>query len=388
MYPDAESTLRVERRQSGVLPGDIEVHEMNKNFFGLIFRTLLVAAPFALIGCGGGTDTPVEPEQAAPASEEAQTTAVTDENYGLAESEVIFSDYVKRIAATTNSNGVGVFMHTKIGADPKDRTVMRINFDTVYSTAVVDLTEDAVLTMPQTNGRYQSAWIITDEHYNPMAFVEPGTYTLTQENVGRRYATIVMRTQANTTDPADLAIANALQEQLKLEQNDRGSYLASNNWDMEEILAMRARYQELGKQEGITSEVMFGKKGEVPLKEHNVGTAAGWGGFTAERAVYPFYFPESAEPQTLTLKDVPAGAFWSITVYDAEGYPQGEVYNVNSAFAVPNEDGSVTIHFGGDINAVNYMDIFEGWNIVLRIYEPTEAYFNGEWVMPELELAD
>jgi len=132
MYPDAESTLRVERRQSGVLPGDIEVHEMNKNFFGLIFRTLLVAAPFALIGCGGGTDTPVEPEQAAPASEEAQTTAVTDENYGLAESEVIFSDYVKRIAATTNSNGVGVFMHTKIGADPKDRTVMRINFDTVY----------------------------------------------------------------------------------------------------------------------------------------------------------------------------------------------------------------------------------------------------------------
>jgi hypothetical protein len=24
----------------------------------------------------------------------------------------------------------------------------------------------------------------------------------------------------------------------------------------------------------------------------------------------------------------------------------------------------------------------------LRIYEPTEAYFNGEWVMPELELVE
>ncbi len=360
---------------------------MNRQLFGLVIRMLVAAAPVTLVGCGSGTDTQDEPEQVTSTSE-VQTTVVTDENYGLAESEVIFTDYVQKISAATNSNGVGVFAHLKTGADPKDRTIMRINFDTIYSTAIVDLTQDAVLTMPETNGRYQSAWIITDEHYNPMAFVEPGTYTLTQENVGRRYATIVVRTQANTADPADLAIANELQEQLKLEQTDRGSYLASNNWDMEEILAMRARYQEIQKQEGITSEVMFGKKGEVPLKEHNVGTAAGWGGFTAERAVYPFYFPESVEPQTLTLKDVPAKAFWSVTVYDAEGYPQGDVYNINSQFAVPNEDGSVTIHFGGDKNAVNHMDIFEGWNIALRIYEPGEAYFSGEWVRPELEIVE
>ena len=357
---------------------------MNKKLFGLVIRTVVVASPVILVGCGGGTDTPVEPEQTASVNE-VQRTVVTDENYALAETEVIFSDYAKRIAAATNSNGVGMFLHLRTGADPKDRTVMRINFDTVYSTAIVDLTEDAVLTMPETNGRYQSAWIITDEHYNPMAFVEPGTYTLTQENVGRRYATIAMRTQANTADPADLAIANALQEQLNLEQKDRGSYVASNKWDMEEILAMRAKYQEIGKQEGITSEAMFGKKGEVPLKEHNVGTASGWGGLTADRAVYPFYYPENAEPQTLTLKEVPAKAFWSITVYDAEGYPQGEIYNINSQFAVRNEDDSVTVHFGGDENAANYMDIFEGWNIVLRIYEPSEAYFNGEWVQPELE---
>ena len=242
--------------------------------------------------------------------------------------------------------------------------------------------------MPETSGRYQSAWLITDEHYNPMAFVKPGSYTLTQENVGRRYVMIAMRTQVNTVDPADLAIVHELQDQLKLEQRDKGSYTPSNNWDMEEVLAMRAKYQEIGQKEGITSEVMFGKKGDVPLKEHNVGTAMGWGGFTAERAVYPGLYPESAEPQTLTLKDVPAGAFWSITVYDAEGYPQGDVYNINSAFAIPNEDGTHTIHFGGDKNAVNYMDIFEGWNLTLRIYEPTEAYFNGEWVQPELVIVE
>jgi len=104
---------------------------------------------------------------------------------------------------------------------------------------------------------------------------------------------------------------------------------------MEEVLAMRARYQKIAQDEGISSEVMFGKKGEVPLKEHNVGAASGWGGFTAERAVYPFIYADSTEPQTLTLKDVPAGAFWSVTVYDADGYPQGESYNINSEWDMP-----------------------------------------------------
>ena len=55
---------------------------------------------------------------------------------------------------------------------------------------------------------------------------------------------------------------------------------------------------------------------------------------------------------------------------------------------MPEDDGLFIIHFGGDKSAVNYMDIFEGWNLTLRIYEPTEAYFIGEWVMPELELVE
>ena len=147
---------------------------------------------------------------------EVQTTVVTDENYGQAESEIIFTGYIQQIAAVTGTDGMGVWMHLREGADPKDRTVMRINFDTLYSFAIVDLTEDAVLTMPETNGRYQSAWLITDDHYNPMAFVEPGTYTLTQENVGSRYAMIAIRTQVNVADPDDLAIVHEIQDQLTL----------------------------------------------------------------------------------------------------------------------------------------------------------------------------
>jgi hypothetical protein len=321
---------------------------------------------------------------ASTTTQQAKTTVVTDENYGLAETQVIFADYVKKIAKATSTNGVGVFMHNKKGADPKDRTVMRINFDTLYSFAIVDLKEDLTLIMPETNGRYQSAWIISEEHYNPFAFEKPGEYKLTEENVGTRYAMIAMRTQVNTSDPKDLAKVNALQEQLKLTQKDKGSYVPSHSWNMDDILKMRAKWMEEGNK--ISPDVMFGKKGEVPLKEHNAGTAFGWGGFTPKQAVYPGYFPTSTAPQTLTMKDVPVNAFWSVTVYDDEGYPQTDTYNINSAFAKKDKDGLVTIHFGGDKNADNYMEIFKGWNFTLRLYQPTEAYFDGTWKKPELKL--
>ena len=367
-----------------------------------LMTSLIIAIAIIVAGCADDTPTAVQPEPAKAASNVATTAAVaavetevapattqvTDENYALAESQIIFTNYAGKAAAATGTNGAGTLIHLKKGADPADRTVMRINFDTLYSFAIVDLSEDAKLTMPATDGRYQSAWIITEEHYNPMAFVTPGVHTLTQENVGSRYAMIAIRTQANTADAADMAIANALQEQLLLEQKDRGSYTASDTWDMDEVLAMRAKYMAITDAEHITSDMMFGKKGEVSLQNHNAGSAYGWGGFTPERAVYPGYTPTSAAPQTLTLKDVPAKAFWSITIYDVEGYPQGAIYNINSQFALADDDGSYTIHFGGDKTAPNYMDVFEGWNFTLRIYEPTAAYFSGEWVKPELALVE
>ena len=48
--------------------------------------------------------------------------------------------------------------------------------------------------------------------------------------------------------------------------------------------------------------------------------------------------------------DVPVDGFWSISVYNADGYfepnEQG-VYSVNNITAARNDDGSVTVRFGG-----------------------------------------
>ncbi len=53
----------------------------------------------------------------------------------------------------------------------------------------------------------------------------------------------------------------------------------------------------------------------------------------------------------LTVKDVPVDGFWSVSVYNKDGYFQKNArnaYSVNNVTAKPNADGSVTIQFGGD----------------------------------------
>jgi len=50
--------------------------------------------------------------------------------------------------------------------------------------------------------------------------------------------------------------------------------------------------------------------------------------------------------------------------------------------AEKNDDGSVTIHFGGDPNAGNHMPIMDGWLYLIRYYRPHQEILDGEWKMP------
>ena len=95
------------------------------------------------------------------------------------------------------------------------------------------------------------------------------------------------------------------------------------------------------------------------------------------------------EPATRTLKNIGRidDSCESVTVYDKEGFATGDNFNVNSAFAKKNDQGEYVIHFGGDKNQDNYLDIYPGWNDALRIYSPTSASFDGSWTPPELELS-
>ena len=312
---------------------------------------------------------------------------VTKANYAAAETQTVFAKYIANVAKASCSGGMGVLLNDSKAADPKDRTVIRINFDTLYSWLILDLNDPATITLPATGGRYQSAMVVDDQGYTSV-YKNPGDYELTKENVGSRYALVAFRTGVNMSDPEDLAKARDLQKELKVIQANRGEFVQANQWNQQDMLALRAAYNQARNEQGVKSEDLYGRKGDLSPEQNNMGVAVGIGGLPKEGAVYLFYTPSSEEAQTLTLKDVPNGsnAFWSLTVYDKDGFPVGDAYNVNSAFATENDQGEVVLNFGGDSSQDNYFDIYPGWNATLRIYNPTPSYFDGSWTRPELQV--
>ena len=335
---------------------------------------------------------PSECDEIKPAlKKESSTTKaiVNADNYAFAETEIILGDYVQKIATATCSDGMGVFMHFRKAMDPKDRTILRPNFDTLYSAAVVDLKSPAAITLPASD-RLQILEVVSAYHWIPLVTSKPGVYEITEEMAGSRFAFIIIRTQVNMQDPADIERVGDIQDEIIIRQKNRGQFVQTKDWDRAQMLEMRTKYQKEKDVKGISSEEIFGKKGEINSEMRNIGVAFGWGALTKKGAVYPsIVIPGSGEGLTLTLKDVPMAdnAFWSVTVYDKDGFAQGDDYNINSSFAKKSVNGSYVLNFGKDSTKENFLEIYPGSNATLRIYSPQVAYFDGSWKVPEIQSA-
>jgi hypothetical protein len=92
----------------------------------------------------------------------------------------------------------------------------------------------------------------------------------------------------------------------------------------------------------------------------------------------------------LNVKDVPVDGFWSINLYNVEGYfekNQYGAYSVNNITAKKDADGSVTVQFGGcDGKIPNCLPIMKGWNYIVRLYRPRPELLSGKWKFPSRRL--
>ena len=64
-----------------------------------------------------------------------------------------------------------------------------------------------------------------------------------------------------------------------------------------------------------------------------------------------------------TFKDPKNKAFWSITVYDKNGFMFNDLANVSSNTATVNKDGTYTVSFGCGSNAPNNIAVSESEKI-------------------------
>lgn len=304
---------------------------------------------------------------------------VTIDNFRRAETDHYFKTYVDK-------GCFGKLCSDREAPAVDKQDVVRMNRDTPYTAGIFDLTTPVTIVKPDTGKRFQSMLIINEDQYNPLVAYQPGTYTLTQENMGTRYVAVLFRTFMDPNDPADVKAAHAAQDAIQVSQANPGKFDVPD-WDQEQRAKLSATLASLFPFVP-DSRGMFGPKDKVIPERHLIGTAAGWGGNPLEDAKYIVGAPklnDGETPYVMTVTDVPVDGFWSVTVYNDKGFfeaPENAI-SVNNVTGKRNKDGSMTIHFGGDPKAVNYLRIMPGWNYIVRLYRPRAEIVDGTWTFPE-----
>jgi len=316
---------------------------------------------------------------------EAAAPQVTIENYVRAETDFQFGGYIAKLDC------FGGLVHYRAPYDVHNQVTVSGNRDTLYSVGVFDLASPLTVQLPDAGDRYQSLMIVSEDHSIEVAY-GPTEVTLTAESVGTRYVFLAGRTFADPSDEADLRAAHALQDQISVQQAELGVFDVPA-WDQHEVEEMRKTVNVVGAA-ATDSSKMFGRKEELDPIYWTLGAAVGWGGLPAVAATYGITTPDKNDgqtPYTLQVGDVPVDAFWSVTLYDSERWiPINDLdaYSYNSVTAEHNDDGSATIHFGGDPDQPNYLPILPGWCYIFRAYRPRKEILDGSWSFPQPQAVD
>jgi hypothetical protein len=141
-------------------------------------------------------------------------------------------------------------------------------------------------------------------------------------------------------------------------------------------------YEAVGLSEGMTTKTPG--QGQVYLSAYRDGGGRWFDGGRPYRLHVP--------------PDVPAGQWWSVTLYDIEtrcfiDTPRDKVDRSSRDALAVNPDGSVDLIFSpeppDDGPESNWIPTVSGraWFTYFRLYAPLQAYFDGSWPLPDIEPA-
>lgn len=276
---------------------------------------------------------------------------------------------------------------------PTDRqAVPRMNRDTLYAGIQVDTSKGYSVTIPEhADDRYVSVYILDNDHKTLHILKGAGSTHTFDKQEDTRWIAVIPRVQVfDAKDDADVSIAADILNKIKVESGSMEPK-PMVNWDWEQMIELRTQYEQ-DMRSTITQypNDWQGKRGEVDLlKGHSMAVATSWGLFPSSEVVYIAQGPDLGTDKcySATYPTPENTAFWSMTVYNDEGYMFSDDNNINSAVAEINQDGTFTLHYGnqevcGDVP--NRLDTTEGWNLLLRVYEPAQHIIDGDYTMPTI----
>lgn len=143
---------------------------------------------------------------------------VNVDNFTAAETARMLDTFV------ASAGGLDRWIHFRAPTPVDQQPVIRMNRDTLYSIAVVDLAAGATVTLPDAGDRYLSAMVVNEQHYINEVLHGAGDHELRQEDHGSRFVAVAARVFLDPEDPADVAAVNALQDQFAITAGSDGPY--------------------------------------------------------------------------------------------------------------------------------------------------------------------
>lgn len=294
----------------------------------------------------------------------AAPTIVTEDNYAQAYTNMRLGAVIEK------AGGTNIFFEMSVPSSvPEEQFVVRMNRDTFYSVSVIDMSNgDVYVTVPETD-QYVSLQVVDENHETQPMIYGSGRHKISAKT---DHAFVIVR-----------ALEDDARRNLKIETGSDKPFEVKE-WDM-------VSFKEIDKagnidfSNGYDQSKAFGNKesGQTDYMNY-VGAAGGWGGAMVEDNIYQTsqYFDANACYET-TFNDPKAGAFWSATVYNADGRMFNDKANISSEMApVVNNDGTYTLRFGCE-GQPNNIPTMEGnktgkFNVLMRHYNPSEPVSKGE----------
>ncbi len=326
-----------------------------KLFKRLLIGTLVLGT---LISCNS------KDKKDADQSAKEQSTAiiVTQENFPTAYSNIRMGMIVER------AGGVNKFIEMpRPSSNPDEQPVVRMNRDTYYSSAVLDVSEDAYITLPKTS-QFASIQIVDENHETQPMIYGDGKHKITAKT---DHVFVIVRT-----------LEDEARRNLLIEAKSSKPFVMKE-WDMESFKKLEAEGNAVFV-EGYDQSKAFGSKetGQTMYMNY-IGAAGGWGGAMVEDVIYQATdYIDTDGCYTMTFPDPKNKYFWSATVYNANGYMFNDVANISSEMNPEvNKDGTITVRFGCD-GMPNNIPIREGnttdkFNVVMRHYGPSDNVRNN-----------
>jgi hypothetical protein len=299
---------------------------------------------------------------------------VTMENVVRAETAKYFSE-------ETLKTGPNRFRHEREGIQLDAQTVIRSNFDMIYSYGVFDAAAGVTITVP--DYEYLQLVQVFDENHVTLEVVTPGktAHISPTDLTHGSHIYLFMRTQPPSYDDDGMEVMRQRQDAVTVEAESARPYVSDVTYDLDSFNALRFDLLRRAVEEVAQPYLGFIESlDDINTPQYQMVNLAGWGGLPVRHA---HYIPITSGDERVLAGETSSvtftppelryddGGYWSMTVYSEDGWVATDRFNTNSHRATPNADGTYTLTFNpDDPDAPNPLDVAENWNGLFRCYLP------------------